>query len=175
MRSTGRVVVGVALLAVVFALVHHWRNPRVAPVAVAPPEAEAPATPRVAAAAVPVQPKQKIRVAFRLDPDVTRGHFLGERWVSPPTFEFAQPGRQYTTHAKLQTVGEDGTKTDVTGDWSTDAPRMIAISHDAVGQVTIVVREAGEGQLVASAAGQRKILKVRATRTDDAMEVAFAQ
>jgi hypothetical protein len=52
---------------------------------------------------------------------------------------------------------------------------MIAISHDAAGQVTIVVREAGQGQLFAAAGGQRKVLQVRATRTADAMEVAFVQ
>jgi hypothetical protein len=41
--------------------------------------------------------------------------------------------------------------------------------------VTIVVREAGEAQLVASAGVQRKVLQVRATQHADAMEVAFAQ
>ncbi|MGO4549984.1 hypothetical protein AB4059_02620 [Lysobacter sp. 2RAF19] len=114
-------------------------------------------------------------VAFKIDPDLMRGSFLGDRWVSPPTFEFAQPGREYTTHAKLQEIGEDGTRTDLTGDWSTSAPEMIAISHDPAGQVTIVVRQAGEGQLIAAAGGQRKVLQVRATRTADAMEVAFVQ
>jgi hypothetical protein len=52
---------------------------------------------------------------------------------------------------------------------------MIAIDREQPGQVTIVVREAGEGTLVASAGGQRKVLHVRATRHPDAMEVAFAQ
>jgi len=124
---------------------------------------------------MPAQPKQRMVVAFKIDPDLMRGSFLGDRWVSPPTFEFAQPGREYTTHAKLQEIGEDGTRTDLTGDWSTSAPEMIAISHDAAGQVTIVVREAGQGQLFAAAGGQRKVLQVRATRTADAMEVAFVQ
>ena len=124
---------------------------------------------------MPAQPKQRMVVAFKMDPDIMRGNFLGERWVSPPKFAFAQPGREYTTHAKLQSVGEDGTRTDLSGDWSTSDPGMIAISHDQVGQVTIVVREPGEGQLYAAAGGQRKVLQVRATRTDDAMEVAFVQ
>ena len=140
-----------------------------------PPPANTPATKPAQTPAMPAQPKQRMVVAFKMDPDIMRGNFLGERWVSPPKFAFAQPGREYTTHAKLQSVDEDGTRTDLSGDWSTSDPGMIAISHDQVGQVTIVVREPGEGQLVAAAGGQRKVLQVRATRTDDAMEVAFVQ
>ena len=175
MRTTGRVAVAVALLVVVFAIANGVRKQRLAQVAPAPAKVEAPAAPAAQSPDMPVQPKQRMVVAFKIDPDLMRGSFLGERWVSPPTFAFAQPGKEYTTHAKLQSVGDDGTRTDLTGDWSTSDPNMIAISHDQVGQVTIVVREPGEGQLVAAAGGQRKVLQVRATRTDDAMEVAFVQ
>lgn len=174
MRNAGRVIVGVVLLVAAYALwnARHARVPEVVPVRQA--TVEAPSAPSEASR-VPAQPKQRMVVAFKIDPDLMRGSFLGDRWVSPPTFEFAQPGREYTTHAKLQEIGEDGTRTDLTGDWSTSAPEMIAISHDPAGQVTIVVRQAGEGQLIAAAGGQRKVLQVRATRTADAMEVAFVQ
>jgi hypothetical protein len=175
MRTTGRVAVAVALLVVVFAIANGVRHQRLAQVPPAPAKVVAPATPPAQAPAQPAQPKQRMVVAFRIDPDLMRGSFLGDRWVSPPKFAFAQPGRQYTTHAKLQSVNDDGTRTDLSGDWSTNDPNMIAISHDQAGQVTIVVREPGEGQLVAVAGGQRKVLQVRATRTDDAMEVAFVQ
>jgi len=161
------------LLAVVFAIANARRTPREASVPVAP-------TPSVASQpvtneAAPVAPNARMVVAFKLDTDLTNGHYLGERWVSPPTFAFAQAGAQYTTHAKLQTIGEDGTRTDLSGEWSTSDPQMIAITRDKPGQVTIVVREPGEAQLVASAGGQRRVLQVRATRTPDAMDVAFAQ
>ncbi|MUV14962.1 hypothetical protein [Noviluteimonas gilva] len=174
MRTTGRIAVAVALLVVVFAIANGVRKQRLAQAPPAPANVGAPAT-QPQAPPQPAQPKQRMVVAFKIDPDLMRGSFLGERWVSPPTFAFAQPGKQYTTHAKLQTVNDDGTRTDLSGDWSTSDPNMIAISHDQAGQVTIVVREPGEGQLVAAAGGQRKVLQVRATRTDDAMEVAFVQ
>ncbi|KGQ20297.1 hypothetical protein LF41_833 [Lysobacter dokdonensis DS-58] len=167
-------VLGVVLIAAAFAIATAWRHPRVAPVSVAPAPV-APAKVSDAAFETPAQPQQRMVVAFKLPTDITRGHYLGERWVSPPKFAFAQAGREYTAQAKLQQVGDDGTRTDLSGDWSTSDPNMIAISHDAAGQVTLVVREPGEAQLTASAGGQRKVLKVRATRTDDAMEVAFVQ
>lgn len=172
MRTLGRVVVGLGLLVVAFALAKAVRTPGAAPAVVtaAATGRFEPSTPDV-----PVPRQQQIVVAFLLDRDITAGHYLGERWVSPPTFAFAQPGRQYVTHAKLQSITEDGTRIDLSGDWSTSDPQMIAISRDQPGQVTIVVREAGEAQLVASAGVQRKVLQVRATQHADAMEVAFAQ
>jgi hypothetical protein len=188
MRTLGKVVVGIGLLVVALGLANAIRAKYVPPSLTSPPVAKANtagaerATPgdrantsASAAATMPTPATEKIIVAFKLDRDITAGHYLGERWVSPPTFQFAQPGKVYTTYAKLQKVGDDGTAIDLSGDWSTSDPEMIAISRDAPGQVTIVVREPGEAQLVASAGGQRKVLHVRATRYPDAMEVAFVQ
>ena len=40
--------------------------------------------------AAPLPPAPKLVVAFRLDPELTRGMFMGDRWVTPPTYFFAQ-------------------------------------------------------------------------------------
>jgi len=187
MRTLGKVVVGIGLLVVAFGLANAIRTKYVPPSLTAPPVAARDAgadrampvdranASASAAATTPAPATEKIIVAFKLDRDITAGHYLGERWVSPPTFQFAQPGKVYKTYAKLQKVGDDGTAIDLSGDWSTSDPEMIAISRDEPGQVTIVVREPGEAQLVANAGGQRKVLQVRATRYPDAMEVAFVQ
>ena len=90
MRTTGRVAVAVALLVVVFAIANGERHQRLAQVA--PPPANTPATKPAQTPAMPAQPKQRMEVAFKMDPDIMRGNFLGERWVSPPKFAFAQPG-----------------------------------------------------------------------------------
>ncbi|NUS61929.1 MAG: hypothetical protein HOQ01_13360 [Lysobacter sp.] len=186
MRTLGKVVVGIGLLVVALGLANAIRAKYVPPSLTAPPTAAANAAGAdraapsdrasdTASATTPAPATEKIIVAFKLDRDITAGHYLGERWVSPPTFQFAQPGKVYRTYAKLQKVGDDGTAIDLSGDWSTSDPEMIAISRDEPGQVTILVREPGEAQLVASAGGQRKVLHVRATRYPDAMEVAFVQ
>jgi hypothetical protein len=114
-------------------------------------------------------------VTFRLDPNVTRGLYLGDRWVSPPTFHFAQPGTQYVVQAKLQSIDEWDERADLSGEWSTSDPEMIAITRHDHGEVTIVVRRAGEGQLFVSAGGVTKVLRVQARQTADAMDVMIAQ
>jgi hypothetical protein len=184
MGTWGRVVVGLVLLGVAFVLANAWRSAHVPPPSSVTAVVAAASTPvppaedgfsMASSNAAQAAPMQRMEVAFRLDRDITAGHYLGERWVSPPTFNFAQPGKEYVTHAKLQQVADDGTRIDLSGDWSTNDPEMIAISRDQPGQVTIVVREPGQAQLVASAGGVRKVLQVTATRLPDAMEVAFVQ
>ena len=114
-------------------------------------------------------------VTFRLDPAVTRGLYLGDRWVSPATFHFAQPGSQYVFQAKLQSIDAHDDRVDLSGDWSTDDPEMIAIERHDHGAVTIVVRRAGVGRLFVSAGGTRKVLQVKARQTEDAMDVRIVQ
>jgi hypothetical protein len=113
-------------------------------------------------------------VAFRLDPSLTRGLYLGDRWVSPPSFLFAQPGRQYIVQAKLQWIDSRGERTDVSGNWATTNPEMVAIDRHQ-GNVTIVVRQPGESDLKVTAGGDSKALHVHATQLADAMEVAISQ
>lgn len=178
-----QVVAGIALLAVVFVAGNALRAKRAqeAPAKVASPPAvaEAVVEERVArkpaAIATPTMPAPRVVVSFRMDPAVMRGHYLGDRWVSPETFAFAQPGREYVVQAKVQTLEPDGTRTDLGGAWSTPDPGMIAIARGADGVATITVRQAGEGAIVATAAGVEKRMRVRATQHPDAMEVAITQ
>jgi hypothetical protein len=143
-----------------------------APAVVAETEAVRPrrATPPTAAAPVP-----RLVVAFHLDPDITRGLFLGDRWVSPPSFAFAQPGNRYVVHARMQQIGTDGERTDVSGQWATSDPDMMALTPEDDGAVRIEIDEVGSAQLRAVGNGETKILQVNARKLDDAMEVEFRQ
>lgn len=121
----------------------------------------------------PVRPGSTLVVAFRLDPNVTRGLFLGDRWVSPPTFAFAQPGDRYVVHARAQ-PGEDSEDV-VAAQWATTDPGMIAITPESDGAVTIAVDRPGTAELRVTARGESKILQVTARKHPDAMEVEFRQ
>ena len=121
------------------------------------------------------KPETRTVVSFRLDPRVTRGLFLGDRWVSPPVFHFAQSGKQYVVQAKLQSVDAQDQYVDLNGNWSTDDPDMIAITRHELGEVTVVVRRAGEARLFVAAGGETKTLLVQARQTDDAMDVSISQ
>ena len=116
----------------------------------------------------------KMVVTFRLDPAVTRGLYLGDRWVSPPSFRFAQPGTQYVVRAKVQRVDGQGGRVDLSGDWAASDPGMVAIDRRP-GEVTLVVREPGESRVTVATGAGSKVLRVRALRTTDAMDVDIAQ
>ena len=113
-------------------------------------------------------------VAFRLDPALTRSLYMGERWVSPPVFDFVQPGQTFTVRAKVQSLGRDGEPTDLSGDWTTGNPEMIEVARGH-GEVALRVREPGDGTLTVATGAGTKTLHVHATRTPDAMRVAFSQ
>lgn len=169
--------VAVVLAAVSFTAAYSRRAPEARADALASPASLAPGQPAQFAGntqgAAPMAPRMV--VTFRLDPAVTRGLYLGDRWVSPPTFHFAQPGSQYVFQAKLQSIDARDDRVDLSGDWSTDDPEMIAIERHDHGAVTVVVRRAGEGRLFVSAGGTRKVLQVQARQTEDAMDVRIVQ
>ena len=185
MKRSALVLGGVAGLAVVFTTAHQVRRnaaeraaSNVAAAAqdigAARPEVSAPAR-RVHPATAAPAPESRLVVAFRLDPDITRGLYLGDRWVSPPSFAFAQPGNRYVVHARMQTVDPGGERTDVSGDWSTSDPDMIGITRGKGGEVLIEVDQPGQATLRVAAGGEAKVLQVHARRIADAMEVDFRQ
>lgn len=145
------------------------------------PQASAPsASPRTpppmlaqAAAAAPARAPRLV-ASFRLDPALTQGIQMGDRWVSPPQFYFAQPGTQFVVQVKAQNVDGRGAHLDVSGDWATTNPEMVAITRGADG-ITLVVREPGESDLTLRAGPDIKTLHVSAERLPDAMRVRITQ
>lgn len=123
----------------------------------------------------PALPEPRLSVTYRLDPRVTRGLYLGERWVSPPEFRFVQPGSEYVVVARLQQIDPYGDRTDLNGQWAASDPEMVAISRDAPGQVTLVVRRPGESRVTVTSGTESKVLHIHARQTPEAMDVSIRQ
>ena len=139
----------------------------------ATPDAEAQRAPQ---GVVPGVPKSHMVVAYRLDPSLTSRLFMGDRWVTPQRYAFAQEGAKFVVQAKMQAVDDIGSDPlDLSGTWSTRDPEMVALTRNADGVVTIEVRKPGRTELIASAGGETKTLQVTAKRTPDAMQVAIEQ
>ena len=140
---------------------------------VAPASRDAQAKPQ---GVVPGVPTSRMVVAYRLDPSLTSGLFMGDRWVTPERYAFAQQGTRFVVQAKMQAIDDVGSDPlDLSGNWSTQDPEMIALTREQDGVVTIEVRQPGTGTLVASAGGETKRLQVTARQLPDAMEVAIVQ
>lgn len=129
----------------------------------------------VSTAGHPIARKEKLVVAFRLDPELTRGMYLGDRWVSPPSYYFAQQGTQFVVQAKAQNIDARGERVDLSGDWASADPGMVAVTHLKAGEVTIVVRHPGQSNLTVSMGDGSKVLHIRAKQVDDAMQVEITQ
>ncbi len=123
----------------------------------------------------PIPRKEKLAVAFRLDPELTHGMYLGDRWVTPPSYFFAQQGTQYVVQAKAQKIDSRGEHIDLTSDWAPTDPDMVAVTRRKNGEVTIVVRRPGESSMTVSTGDGSKVLHIRATQVGDAMQVAIDQ
>ena len=137
------------------------------------PDADVQRTPQ---GVVPGVPKSHMVVAFRLDPSLTSGLFMGDRWVTPARYAFAQSGTKFVVQAKMQAIDDQGSDPlDLSGNWATRDPEMVALTREADGVVTIEVRKPGTTQLLATAGGETKTLQVTAKQTPDAMQVAIEQ
>jgi hypothetical protein len=135
-------------------------------------QAAAPDTP---ATQQPIARKPQFVVAFLLDPGLTRGIFMGDRWVSPPSYFFAQQGLQYVVQAKAQLINTRGDHIDVPAEWSPSDPGMVAINREASGAVTIVVTRTGDSNLAVSMGNSAKTLHIHADQVADGMQVRITQ
>ena len=117
---------------------------------------------------------ERLTVALRLDPTLTQGLFMGDRWVAPADFYFAQPGTVFVVQAKAQHRDGRGERHDFAGSWNATNPRMVAIQRDARA-VTLEIRQPGDSDITVSAAGQTLVLHVHAVQLADSIQVHIRQ
>src|SRR3990172_9543958 len=64
-----------------------------------------------------------IKVIFKLDPSLTRGMYMGDRWVSPPTYTSSQSGKTATIEAKVS-----GFNKGIKPTWTPSDPKMVKVT-----------------------------------------------
>lgn len=124
-----------------------------------------------AAAAAPAD----IKVSFRLDPRITQGLYMGERWVSPPTFTMVQEGRTCTIDAQTSGVVSKGKRKKIQPRWTPSDPGMVTVSPGVGNRVKITVRSEGESTLQVALPTASKVLSVKAAYQDNAIRVDISQ
>ena len=123
--------------------------------------------------AVPAATLTDLKVFFKLDPRLTRGLYMGERWVSPPTYVGA--GAQDTVEARVQGIGPKGRVRNISAQWAPADPEMVAVSPSQGKEVKITVKRAGESRLRVTSHGVTKELAIKAAYQGDSMQVEIAQ
>jgi hypothetical protein len=125
-----------------------------------------------AAAAAPTG----IKVSFLLDPRLTQGSYMGERWVSPPTYTTVQEGKTCTVEAHVPVIVSKGKrKKKITPRWIPSDPGMVTVSPSVGNRVKITVRRDGESKLKVAVPGAFTELSVKAAYQDNAIRVDISQ
>ena len=123
---------------------------------------------------VPATPaaREHMAVAFRLDDSLTRGLYMGDRWVIPPdSYHTVQQGPEYKV--KLQTLRIDtrGERSKLIGSWRTEDGSMVSLVPDRDDAVTLIVHNPGRSVVRVSTTMGEKILRIDAVQRKDAMDV----
>lgn len=102
-----------------------------------------------------------ISVSFKLDPRLTRGLYMGERWGSPATYSGVQEG-VFTVDARVQGLDVKGQPVDISPKWIPEDPKMVTVSPSQGNAVQITVLRAGRTSLKVTSQGFSKILYIKA-------------
>jgi hypothetical protein len=109
--------------------------------------------------AAPAAPLRDINVVFKLDPRLTRGMYMGDRWVS--TSSGVQQGK-YTAEARVQGVDANGRPVEIGPKWTPADPEMVTVSPGQEGTVEITVTRPGQSSLRVSSEGVTRTLSIKA-------------
>jgi len=113
--------------------------------------------------------------SFKLDPGITRGLYMGDRWVSPPTFTSVREGKQITINIRAQGMDARGKSRKVSAEWMPSDPTMITVSPSRGREVEITVLHAGQSSLKATSQGVSRELSIKAVYRDNAIQVEISR
>jgi len=112
-----------------------------------------------------------IKVSFKLDSRLTQGMYMGERWVSPPTYTGVREGKEITVDAKAEGLDTWGKPTGIALKWVPADPDMVTVTPGQRNEVKITVRRDGQSSLKIAAAGFSRELLIMATYQGNAIQV----
>ena len=116
-----------------------------------------------------------ITVAFKVDPRLTRGLYMGDRWTSASTYTRVAEADKLMVEAKAQALDAKGAPISVSPEWLPANPGMVSVAPSKGEAVTITIHRAGESKLKVASAGVSKELLIRAKNVDGALQVEIRQ
>jgi hypothetical protein len=86
-----------------------------------------------------------IKVSFQVDPRVTRGMYMGEQWISPPTYSRLQEGKnKLTVPAKAMGLDAKGGQVKINPTWKSGNTELVQVSPSQGNAVELTIPEEGE-------------------------------
>ncbi len=111
-----------------------------------------------------------IKVSYLLDPRITRGAYMGERWLSRPSYAI-RAGRSMS----VKTIGLDarGRAVKIAPTWTGD-PDMVSITPNEGRMVTISVLKPGQSDVVVTAGNVSQKLSVTSLQEDGVWSIEIS-
>jgi hypothetical protein len=116
-----------------------------------------------------------IEVSFKLDSRLTRGMYMGDRWVSPPIFTSVQEGKIATVDVRAQGVGAKGSSLKISPEWTPEDPGMVTVTPGQGDEVKITVQREGQSKLKVVSPGISTELLIKAKYQGDTIQVEISQ
>jgi hypothetical protein len=131
-----------------------------------------------------------ITISYQLDPRLTRGLHMGDRWVSPPSYvrvgEVDQ--KALVVEARVRGLDHEGKVVDIRPEFATDNPQMLSVEPSKqrkvkggedpkakAAQYTITVLRAGQGALRIATGEFAKVLLVKAVDKGTTLQIEISQ
>jgi len=107
----------------------------------------------------------RLKISFKLDPRLTQGLHMGDRWVSPAIFTTTGTGGLVSVPARASGVDAEG-RSFKSPTWWPAEPDMVAVTPGQGAQVEITVLRPGESRLTVGEHGATRILMVKAVERE---------
>ena len=118
-----------------------------------------------------------IQVSYKMDPRVAKGLYMGDRWISPPTYTstYSEDGKTITVEVRAVGLDATGKESAISPKWVPADPEMVTVTPSEGNEVNITVKRAGETSMQVTSEGVSKELAIKAEHKGEAMQVEIAQ
>jgi hypothetical protein len=116
-----------------------------------------------------------IEVSFKLDTRLTKGMYMGDRWVSPPIFTIVQEGQEATIEARIKVVDAKGRALKADTTWIASDPEMVMIQPLSGGDVKIIVRRTGQSTLKVVSQDIVRDMSIKAMQKEGSIQVEISK
>ncbi len=117
-----------------------------------------------------------IKISFKLDPRLTKGVYMGERWVSPPEYiRVQEAGKELKVEARAYGVDKTGKHSLISPEWKPANTSVLRVSPTQGQSVEIIVLREGQSKLKVIFGDDSRELDVKAVRYMGALRVDISQ
>ena len=116
-----------------------------------------------------------IRVSFKLDPRLTQSLYMGDRWVSPPTYSRFNAASGTTINVRAVGIDVQRKRVPISATWTVADPELATVSPVKDSEVRITIHKEGQSELVVSSDNISKTMVIKCVQQDGVWRVDISQ